>query len=121
MSTLQQNRQGSSSLTASSWSWPTAPRQRVHVDFATHQAKLYLIMVDAHSKRPKVIGPTKTTTADSIINATCNIFARYGLPTQEVRDNGPPFQSAGHEEFLSFKWHSENFSFPLPSLFKWVG
>ena len=41
------------------WSWPTAPRQRVHVDFATHQAKHYLIMVDAHSKWPEVIGPTK--------------------------------------------------------------
>ena len=41
------------------WSWPTAPRQRVHVDFATHQAKHYLIMVDAHSKWPEVIGPIK--------------------------------------------------------------
>ena len=30
--------------------------QRVHVDFATHQAKHYLIMVDAHSKWPEVIG-----------------------------------------------------------------
>ena len=29
------------------WSWPTAPWQRVHVDFATHQAKHYLIMAEA--------------------------------------------------------------------------
>ena len=57
-------------------------------------------MVDAHSKWPEVIGPMKTTTADSTINATRNIFARYGLPTQVVRDNGPPFRSAEHEEFL---------------------
>ena len=82
------------------WSWPTAPWQRVHVDFATHLAKHYLIMVDAHCKWPEVIGPMKTTTADSTINATRNIFARYGLPTQVVRDNGPPFRSAEHEEFL---------------------
>ena len=82
------------------WSWPTAPLQRVHVDFATHQAKHYLIMVDAHSKWPEVIGPMKTTTADSTINAMRNIFARYGLPTQVVSDNGPPFQSAEYEEFL---------------------
>ena len=47
-----------------------------------------------------MIGPMKTTTADSTINATRNIFARYGLPTQVVRDNGPPFQFAEHEEFL---------------------
>ena len=56
------------------WSWPTAPWQRVHVDFATHEAKHYLIMVDAHSKWPEVIGPMKTTTADSTINAMRNIF-----------------------------------------------
>ena len=29
-----------------------------------------------------------------------NIFPRYGLPTQVVSDNGPPFQSAEYEEFL---------------------
>ena len=56
MSTVQQNPQGSSSLSLLRWSWPTAPWQRVHVDFATHQAKHYLIMVDAHSKWPEVIG-----------------------------------------------------------------
>ena len=57
-------------------------------------------MVDAHSKWPGVIGPMKTITADSTINTTRNIFARYSLPTQVVRDNGPPFQSAEHKEFL---------------------
>ena len=82
------------------WSWPTAPWQRVHVDFATHQAKHYLIMVDAHSKWPEVIGPMKTTTADYTNYAMRNIFARYGLPTKVVSDNGPPFQSAAYEEFL---------------------
>ena len=50
-------------------------------------------MVDAHSKWPEVIGPMKTTTADPTINAMRNIFARYGLPTQVVSDNGPPFQA----------------------------
>ena len=57
-------------------------------------------MVDAHSNWPEVIGPMKTTTADSTINAMRNIFVRYGLPTQVVSDNGPPFQSAEYEEFL---------------------
>ena len=80
--------------------WPTAPWQRVNVDFATRQAKHYFIMVDAHCKWPEVIGPMKTTTADSTINALRNIFARYCLPTQVVSDDGPPFQSAEYEEFL---------------------
>ena len=57
-------------------------------------------MFDALSKWPEVIDPMKTTTADSTINAMRNIFARYGLPTQVVSDNGAPFQSAEYEEFL---------------------
>ena len=56
-------------------------------------------MVDAHSKWPEVIGPMKTTTADSNINAMGQIFARYGLPTQVVSNNSPPFQSVEYEEF----------------------
>ena len=56
-------------------------------------------MVDAHCKWPEVIGPMKTT-ADPNINAMRNIFARYGLLTQVLSDNGPPFQSAEYEEFL---------------------
>ena len=57
-------------------------------------------MVDAHSKWPGVISPMKTTTADSTINAMHNIFARYGLPTQVISNNGPPFQSAEYEGLL---------------------
>ena len=56
-------------------------------------------MVDAHCKWPEVIGPMKTT-ADPTINAMRNIFARYGLLTQVLSDNGPPFQSGEYEEFL---------------------
>ena len=82
------------------WSWPTAPRQYIHVDFATHQSNHHLIIVDAHSKRPEVIGPMNTTTAEATANAMRNIFARYGLPNQIISDNGPPFQSAENEEFL---------------------
>ena len=70
------------------------------MDFATHQSNHYLIVVDAHSKWPEVIGPMKTTTAESTCNALCSIFARYGLPTQVVSDNGPPFSSSEYEEFL---------------------
>ena len=82
------------------WSWPTAPWQRIHVDFATHQSNHYLIVVDAHSKWPEVIGPMNTTTAEATTNAMRSIFARYGLPNQVVSDNGPLFHSAEYKEFL---------------------
>ena len=95
-----QTRRAPQAAPLSPWSWPTAPWQRIHVDFATHQSNHYLIMVDAHSKWPEVIGPMKTTTAEATANAMRNIFPRYGLPKQIVSDNGPPFQSAEYEEFL---------------------
>lgn len=46
-------------------------------------------MVDAHSKWPEVIGPMKTTIAESTSNAL-----------RIVSDNGPPFSSAEYGEFL---------------------
>ena len=81
------------------WSWPTAPWQCIHIDFATHQSNNYYIIVDVHSKWPEVFGPMKTTTAEATANAM-HVFARYGLPKQTVSDNGPGFQSAEYEEFL---------------------
>ena len=82
------------------WCWPMNPWQRLHVDFATFSGKHYLIVVDAHSKWPEVIGPMSTTTAESTTNALRSIFARFGLPEQIVSDNGPPFQSSVYELFL---------------------
>ena len=65
-----------------------------------HQSNQYLIIVDAHSRWPEVIGPMKTTTAEATANAMHNIFAKYGLPKQIVSDNGPPFQFAEYKELL---------------------
>ena len=103
------------------WSWPTAPWQRVHVDFATHQGKHYLIMVDAHSKWPEVIGPMKTTTAHSTISAMRNIFFQIRFINPCSQRQRPTLPACRVWRVPAAKWHSENFSLPLPSLFKWVG
>ena len=64
------------------WSWSRTMWQRIEVDFATYQSRHYLMVVDAQSKWPEVIGPMETTTVDSTIDAKRNYyFARYGLPT----------------------------------------
>ena len=79
------------------WSWRTAPWQRKHIDFASHQSNHYLIVFDAHSKWPEVIIPMTSTTPEATASAMRNIFAIYGLPNN---DNGPPLKSAENEEFL---------------------
>ena len=81
------------------WAWPTSPWKRIHIDYAgPFLNKMFLIVVDAHSKWPEVIQMSSTTTSKTI-DALRTLFARYGLPDQVVSDNGTQFTS---EEFSQF-------------------
>ncbi len=81
------------------WLWPSTPWQRVHVDFAgPFRKRMFLILVDGHSKWPEVI-EMSTTSSEKTIEVLRRIIARYGLPQQLVSDNGPQFTS---EEFARF-------------------
>ena len=78
------------------WVWPEAPWRRIHIDFAGPlMGKMFLIVVDVHSKWPEVI-TVPSTTSQHTINVLMMLFSRYGLPEQIVSDNGPQFCS---EEF----------------------
>ena len=45
------------------WQWPTTPWKIIHIDFAgPFLGKMFLIMVDAHSKWPEVMMMSTTTT-----------------------------------------------------------
>ena len=62
------------------WVWPSRPWQHVHIDFAgPMKGKMYLILVDAHSKWPEV-AEMSSTSAASTIQQRCSLFARFGLP-----------------------------------------
>lgn len=81
------------------WEWPSAPWQRVHIDFAgPFMDSMFLIAVDAHSKWPEVV-LMKSTTSEKTVTALRSIFSRNGLPEQIVSDNGPQYTS---EEFSKF-------------------
>ena len=81
------------------WAWPSQPWHRIHVDFAgPFLDRMFLVVVDAHSKWPEVI-PMKSTTASSTIRVLRSLFSKYGLPHEVVSDNGPQFVA---EEFAAF-------------------
>ena len=81
------------------WEWPSAPWERIHVDFAgPFLGSMFLIVVDAHSKWPEVEVMRSTTTSQTVERLQA-LFARYGVPAQLVSDNGPQFTS---EEFQLF-------------------
>ena len=70
------------------------------MDFAgPFQKKMFLIMVDVHSKWPEVIQMTSTGT-EQTVTVLRQLFASYGLPLQLVSDNGPQFTAAEFQQFL---------------------
>lgn len=71
------------------WLWPTKPWQWLHADFAgPFQGRMYLLVSDAHFKRPKII-EMKNTTSNRTIEKLHKLLASYRLPKQLVTDNGP--------------------------------
>ena len=81
------------------WSWPTRPWARLHMDFAgPMEGRMYLLVVDAHSKWLEVL-PMRTTTAEATIHQLRTLFARFGIPETIVSDNGPQFTADVFEQF----------------------
>ena len=84
------------------WEWPKQPWVRVHADFAgPFLGKMYLILIDAHSKWIKV-HITTSTTSSVTIKKLRSTFATFGIPEILVTDNGSNFTSSEFEEFLKF-------------------
>jgi len=82
------------------WEKPTAPFERVHVDFAGPFMDTYFfIMVDAYSKWPE-IRICKSTTAEKTVQMCREIFSSHGLPSVLVSDHGRQFTSDVFQRFL---------------------
>ena len=82
------------------WVWPDSPWARIHVDFAgPFLGKMFLVVIDAHSKWPEVIMMNSTTSLRTIEELR-SLFGRYGLPEQLVSDNGSQFKSSEFADFM---------------------
>ena len=84
------------------WIRPSAPWERVHIDFAgAFLGYMWLLIVDAYSKWLEVyrmpIGATKTSDTIKILRT---VFCRYGLPKTCVSDGGPQFISDEMAAFM---------------------
>ncbi|RUS87372.1 hypothetical protein EGW08_004826 [Elysia chlorotica] len=82
------------------WTFPDKPWHRIHIDYAgPFQNRMFLVVIDAHSKWAEVI-PSTTSTSSATIDILYTIFARFGLPKQLVSDNAPQFSSDEFQNFL---------------------
>ena len=82
------------------WEWPQKPWSRLHLDYAgPFLNKMFLVLVDAHSKWLEVV-PVSAATSMVTIEKLRTIFATHGLPERIVTDNGSVFTSEEFENFL---------------------
>ena len=98
-SDCQQSRPSPPTAPLHPWCWPTRPWTRFHVDFAgPMEGKMFLIVIDAHSKWIEVF-PIATATALTTIQRLRQLFAQFRIPESIVSDNGPQFAAAEFQEF----------------------
>ncbi|XP_055590265.1 uncharacterized protein K02A2.6-like [Uranotaenia lowii] len=86
---------------ASPQPWPSAdgPWQRLHIDFAGPvEGFYYLVVVDSFTKWPEIL-QTRSPTSSTTIAFLRECFARFGIPTLIVTDNGSQFVSAMFRKF----------------------
>ena len=82
------------------WEWPKRPWVWIHIDHAgPFQGKLFLIVIDTHSKCLEVV-TVPSTSSQATIKALKPMFACHGLPELIVSDNGTAFTSCEFQEFL---------------------
>ncbi|XP_022595499.1 uncharacterized protein K02A2.6-like, partial [Seriola dumerili] len=97
----QQHSMSPSTAPLHPWEWPEKPWTRLHVDYAgPFLGKLFLVIVDAHSKWMDVY-PVTTATSHATIEKLRQSFSVHGLPQMLVSDNATCFTSAEFADFMS--------------------
>ncbi|XP_055614139.1 uncharacterized protein K02A2.6-like [Uranotaenia lowii] len=83
--------------------WPKSnkPWGRVHIDYAGPiGGDYFLLVIDSFTKWPEIVR-TSSITSTATINILRELFARFGIPTTLVSDNGPQFCSALFQTFYA--------------------
>ena len=82
------------------WEWPARPWARVHIDYAgPFMGKMFLLIIDAHSKWLDVHIVNSPTTAATVEKLRIT-FSTHGLPEIIVSDNGSVFTSQEFKVFV---------------------
>ncbi|XP_046546911.1 uncharacterized protein K02A2.6-like [Haliotis rubra] len=98
--TCQVNGKATPPVNIHPWEYPSGLWQRLHIDYAGHlMGKMYLVIVDAHSKWIDVHVSNSATSA-ATIQKRQESFAIFGLPKTVVSDNGTCFSSTEFKMFM---------------------
>lgn len=98
--TCQEHRKAPASAPLHPWEWPEKPWRRLHIDYAgPFMGKMFLVIVDAHSKWLDVFS-VNSSTSTVTVNCLRNSFSTHGIP-EIVSDNAQCFVSDHMKEFMS--------------------
>ncbi|KAJ8356519.1 hypothetical protein SKAU_G00193130 [Synaphobranchus kaupii] len=99
-STCQAHRRTPAAAPLHPWEWPGKPWRRLHMDYAgPFMGKMFLVIIDAHSKWIDVY-PVNSATSTTTIDCLRHSFSNQGIPEMIVSDNATCFVSAEAKEFM---------------------
>ena len=108
----QENRASPAKAPLHPWEWPSRPWARIHLDHAgLFLGKLYLLIIDAHSKWIEAF-IVPSTSAETSIAKLRQVFATHGIPEQIISDNGAGFTSEEFKAFTQQNGIRHNFTSP---------
>ncbi len=109
----QSNKPDPASAPLHPWEYPDKPMQRIHMDLAGPlHGRMWLVIVDAHSKWPEVFSMNNNTTTAAVITKLSEVISRFGIPHQIVTDNGRQFASVEFGEFCKRNGIKQTLSSP---------
>ncbi|KAL7296546.1 hypothetical protein TKK_0009979 [Trichogramma kaykai] len=81
-----QERKKPPKLSLTPWPWPEKPWFRIHIDFlGPFYNRMFLAIIDAHSKWPEIIDFKSNTTAEKLVQMMQKLFARHGFTSKTFK------------------------------------